>query len=247
MALNKNIKRLTLICFLIVIVLLILSCEEVIKTPDTIMIGDPSKILINIYDKIIISQVPNERIELNIDVDNDDIDDFKLGSSWSSIVYGTYKRSYIECLNNEASLLYSIDQFDTVFITQEYDTLYNPDIQVHIYEIKACEKADSNYSIFEISKVLSVLQDGDKIRKEDNFLQDQYIFYSLSNTFVMEYYNNDTCVVQHYDPKTCISFPNDKVVYIGIKMATNGDIKLGWIKLNVSGRQIHLIESAIQK
>lgn len=250
MALNKNIKTLKLIQFLIVIVLLILSCKKEEVRPDTIIIGNPSNMLINIYDTILKSPFPTYADYINLDIDNDNIIDFKLKSVYGIHPEGlmTFKYSEIDYLDNEgvhqdALLLYSTEQFDTLFFTR--DTLYDPEINtVHIYRNEACENVDNNYSISRISKVLTVLQDGDEIRKEDNFLHNGFRFYYRNSDYSMDI--NDT-IVFHTNFANCISFPNDEVVYIGIKRLINGDIKLGWIKLNVSGRQIHLLESAIQK
>jgi hypothetical protein len=126
---------------------------------------------------------------------------------------------------------------------------------VYIYNttIYSCMKISDADSIVKIAPNqfrLKAKTKGESINKAAFNKSDTVI---LSDEWYSQYVSpitqNDTLIYNYVDyHSTCNSFPQDKILYVGIKVKTSNVEKIGWIKISISDNyKISILESAIQK
>ena len=222
------------------------------KNPSSkIVFGDVSNMFVRNYDTLIVRDELTFSKSFEIDVDNDNITDFRLSSlnlngSWlhAGIANGTS----INCLHNSASLL-SFLETDSLFFNVIVDTIVNSsDVTIHIQYASSCSRIAFDDTIINITENNKILQKdpGEYLSIDERFVSDSItITRAQYSSFPMIINQNpDTTVYANsLYLGNCNLMPNEKVLYFGIRI---GD-KLGWIKLLIiRDYKILLLESAIE-
>ncbi len=188
---------------------------------------------------------------LDIDLDKDDIPDFKISAGTvGSPGLGYYSSVTIKSLHDSACI--HITEFsDTLYIHTEYDTSYDGNfIYIDISEIKDCQKNDPGAAIFSIRTIknASCFYQGDTI--QNNFSWHGDILLSSRSDF-NSWFDNEprgdtTFYNYYYTYDDCHMFPQQSAVYIAVKTMQGGNTYLGWIKLNViNNATIVIFETAV--
>ena len=236
----------------------IISCKKEVSLPDennSIIIGKTSGLLTKTYDAVLIGEY-NGLKSFDLDVNGDNIPDFRFTSEiWGSPGLGQHPQSRLLCLNNN-SLIFGYLNTDTTYLDFESDTSYGQNMTpVYIYNttIYSCMKISDADSIVKIAPNqfrLKAKTKGESINKAAFNKSDTVI---LSDEWYSQYVSpitqNDTLIYNYVDyHSTCNSFPQDKILYVGIKVKTSNVEKIGWIKISISDNyKISILESAIQK
>jgi hypothetical protein len=139
-------------------------------------------------------------------------------------------------------------RIDTNYLNTSTRTITGLKTEIYIYKRYTCERISSEDSIISIktSNEVKALGKGAIINRYDNFKSDTIEltekWYSYPPRTIYE--SNDTTIFQvDIYANDCSEFPNDKIVYLGIKV---GD-RLGWIKLSVMDNyRISILESSVQ-
>ncbi|MEI6823670.1 MAG: hypothetical protein WCL51_17195 [Bacteroidota bacterium] len=236
----------------------IISCKKEVSLPDennSIIIGKTSGLLTKTYDAVLIGEY-NGLKSFDLDVNGDNIPDFRFTSEiWGSPGLGQHPQSRLLCLNNN-SLIFGYLNTDTTYLDFQSDTSYGQNMTpVYIYNttIYSCMKISDADSIVKIAPNqfrLKAKTKGESINKAAFNKSDTVI---LSDEWYSQYVSpitqNDTLIYNYVDyHSTCNSFPQDKILYVGIKVKTSNVEKIGWIKISISDNyKISILESAIQK
>ncbi len=248
------------ICFLFV------SCKKdtTVKKTEVVddsklIIGNNSDINLISYNTNVISPSYNQLESLNIDINGDNVSDFKFTSYIDAYMGGTQliDEAKILCLNPN-SLICGIIKTDSTFL-HRYTTvsaLTNNSITVNNYNNYLCNRMSSNDSIISIKpnqfKILPK-NNGDALKKSEIFFCDTVLIgfdNSFSTGFAPQILHQDTIfnTITSYNGYCGSLIPQNTVFYIGVKIKGWQSEKLGWIKLSVNDKfKISLIESAIQK
>jgi len=219
----------------------------------SVIIGDYTNMVCHTYDSVVV--YPVQPCSINLDVDNDHVDDFRLISSmWGSAGVGHHPRSDIQCLTINASLS-GFFTTDTLFIAFDSSTFTGNDGKIHMnaFERLSCHPiGDYSNPIVIKPNTFKIIV---KMAPEKVGIQD--VFNSDSLTLMDESYGlppyttirNDTVIHRILiDYKNCDVFPQDEVNYIGFRIMHGSYIKYGWIKLSLTDiNKLIIFETAIQK
>ena len=231
------------------------ACKKEEKE-DFIQMGKTNKMIINSYDTLLVGGY-NTASVLEIDINKDGVNDFKLKSEiWGSPGMGQHPAASIACLSENCSIkgqLVNDSTFYRSFVHSYYGENGSP-FYIQYYQTY------SNIRINEYDSVFSILTDVFKV----NYLNYSDVIYQSdlyqSKNFVLtEGYSatidgpypnvtNDTVrsyfVTHYYNSNT---IPDNTLSYIGVKLKSSNEEKLGWIKLGVTDSyKIILLETAIQ-
>ena len=235
----------------LLLAIVLISCEKQSITPKEqfLVIDDNNQYVITQYDTILRGGYYDPQF-LNIDLDDDNIMDFKfLVNIWGSPGMGDFYEVTFYCLHPDAFL--NITEFtDTLYSYIEYDTIRNGvNTTINIYQIRDCHKNEPNASIFSIEKKInaSFFNSGDTIQGNSyrcdtiKLANDSYI-----NPWDPETRGDTTIYSYHYIYDDCYSFPQQATKYIIVKTILGEKKYFGWIKLNVlNSYSIVIFETAV--
>lgn len=220
---------------------LILGCENP-SLGDEVITGDENDMFVNSYDELLtLENTDLLEIENEIDVDGDNVNDFKLILSYK-LGIGTMPNpiSTITCLHS-ASVILGYKENDTIYhclpvipdMTEYYtcnDFSFDPGLTCEVDEVFIDEPK------------LEVKLENEIIRLKDSFIYDSFTVFSLHS--VEKSCRDCNSVYWNY---TCDDVPVNQIIYLGIQITSNGIKRLGWIKLYAPDRnRILLISSGIQ-
>lgn len=219
------------------------------------MLGDYDKLIITQYDTVIIGGY-NEELFIDLDLNDDNIYDFRLSSQiWGSPGMGYHPSASIICLNT-TSLIKGYITNDTIYYRIYSDTTfleYGIPLEIRNTSVYSCEKSNPDDSIVEIKYdkfYMSYLSKGDSILASDIYDTDTYNLsddgYREWPTTIVKEDITYTNFVQYYE--ACRHMPNDDILYIGILLNVKDNDKLGWLKICLSDDyKVLLLETAIEK
>ena len=244
--------------FLIALLMIAMACQ---KDPDPNNNGqDPSTtdgMIVTIYDTIM--EYDDNSKPFILDLNGDGTDDIKIETVYDGpLTIGNYQTLSLYCLNGSIEVLgdsivkETYSHRDTTITTNNGWTT-----TTYGYTFSTCDKVDEtdyvgNTKVFE-------LQASDA--KDPLSLNDHFQFAEVKifrENFSYSLYDPDeatqTVMGNHnkyiYD---CWNFPIDEEKYIGFKLITNGETRLGWLKIKLHptwGNSVvdtELIETAIQR
>lgn len=245
---------------ILVIVALGVGCQKKKASKhSSIEIGNKRHAQVTEQNLIIASSGFNDVQFGQLDIDGDGLNDILLKSVITgSPGIGVWNGYEITSWNPNlefASGLYDLENWI------KYDTSYfehpiSGQIYVTFIEKKACMQLDSLYSLSSVQTDLvntSIFPEGYKLNKSDFFSTEIYNLttqgdYS-SNPYHL-YTSNDTLYhsASQVYREACTPVKNGFTGYLGLKLTTSGEEKLGWIKLSIQdGYKIQIFETAIQQ
>ena len=212
------------------------SCRKenkVSQTKDRIVIGDYSDMRANNYDTILKLDHQSEILhesEIGIDINNDNIDDYKLNISNGNY----YPIMKILSLSPNSMLDGELVADSTFYHVDGNKTYYS------------CRRMTENDAVKKISPdvfILTPKEEKDIINSNDYFKSDTVIFIDESYS---DYWGHGT--YEDYYDNTCNNLPSNVELFIGIKLLENNLEKLGWIKILILDNNVLVItESAVQR
>ncbi len=229
--------------------LLFSSCKK--KSEISIVIaGDPLGMDINTYDYLIARTLYKTSFE--IDVNNDQVNDFRLVSfnlSGTAMGVSPQNGSSLVCQHNNATVLCSLET-DTLFAKKQIDTIVEGSkVRIYWSFLESCADfgpSDSIKKIWDQNKPL-VKRAGESITIDERAVADSMTLTRISYGTIMGqiYHNQDTTIyVQFAYLDECNTMINDTAIYFGIRIGE----RPGWIKLRIfDNYKILLVESAIAK
>lgn len=241
--------------FFILISLISCDKDEIwTNNNEEIKTGDYSGLLVNSYDTIIAGGYHMLR-EYSLDVNDDDIYDFKLSSEiFGSPGMGQHPRASIMSLNSN-SLFNGIITNDSIFHYEVIDiyTLENKTYKT-TYHKYTCDKDEDPRCLFSYMSPeyfkFTYFEPTEIISKSDFFKADTIDVIKHESTDVsLQVEKNDTIFnTQTYNSLSCNYLPPNTFMYVGIKITEGNNEKIGWIKLGVYNTiNLIILETAIQK
>ncbi|MEI6900148.1 MAG: hypothetical protein WCL00_09735 [Bacteroidota bacterium] len=238
--------------FISIILVFTLSCKKKEASPSSsIVFGNSTGMFVRIYDTLIARAELTYMRSFEFDVNNDNINDFKLVSfnlSGNSSHSGIQNGASI-CSLNKSSSLQSYLETDTLFFNIITDTTFQgSNVNILIQYASSCSRIASDDSIIKIWNQNKIIErkSGDHLSTSERFISDSITITRAENSSWTQiiHQNQDTTICSNstYLDK-CNSITNEKILYLGIRI---GD-KLGWIKLLImEDYKILLLESAIE-
>lgn len=239
-------------------ILVILSCEKdaIESNNDSkIKFGNYSKMLVQSHDTLIIGGY-NEIASYDLDINSDNSYDFRLTSEiFGSPGMGQYPQTKILSLNSNC-LINGHLLNDTTFYHSQIDTSYGENwspVYISYTSSYSCQRIDIYDSIISIQPErfnISYFNSEESILRSDYYIADTLrLSDELYADIDFPIIKNDTIIYNYiYYHSTCNSIPNDMIMYIGIKIKSMNDEKIGWIKLGViNDFKVLILETAIQK
>jgi hypothetical protein len=234
----------------------VLACEKdstKTNSREEIFTGNDSKMLVNRLDTMLIGGY-NQVANFNLDLDGDGSPDFRLTSEYyGSPGMGVYPRAQIVSLNSNSLINGNLIN-DTTFYHLQADTSYGENwtpVMISRTHIYSCGRTETNDSITNMEPdqfEISYLNSDEPINRDDYYqadtLQMNYALYYHADDPI---YSHDTIFYNYRSyTQSCYYFPTDQVRYIGIKIITDQEEKLGWIKLGLfDNYKIMIIETAL--
>ncbi len=241
--------------FLILIGLI--SCdkgETWTNNSEEIKTGDYSGLLVKSYDIIVDGEYHQLR-EFSLDVNDDDVYDFKLSSEiFGSPGMGQYPRTTIMSLNSN-SLFHGNVTSDSIFHYVFID-IYTSENKTYktTYHKFTCDNDEDPRCVFSYMSPeyfkFTYFETDEIILKSDSFKTDTIDVIRHESTEVgLQVEKNDTIFnTQTYNSLSCNYFPTNTFKYVGIKIIDGNKEKIGWIKLGVYNTiNFIILETAIQK
>jgi len=235
----------------------LISCDKDDKQTNNsneIKTGDYSGLLVIRYDTIIAGGYHMLR-EFSLDVNNDDINDFKLSSEvWGSPGMGQHPYAKVMSLNSNSLINGNIIR-DSIYyysVTDIY-TSENKTYKTFYHKYTSDKNEDPRCSFSSMGEEyfkVSYYDADEIISKSDFFLSDTINFNNYQFTEIGTPVEiNDTIVnsmTTHYFAYNYL--PVNTFKYIGIKISEGNNERIGWIKLGVYNTiNIIVLETAIQK
>jgi hypothetical protein len=192
---------------------------------------------------------------IDLDVDKDSLPDIRLSSNiLGSPGIGEHPEVRLASLKSEAKFFGKISN-DTTFAHNSITSFQGDNNTVIIYNSTtySCRKlapADTVFNVvydnFRISKLWidSTISISGTFASDTCLLTNDWMSYPGSPVF-----DNDT--IFYYTSSrddSCYGFPEGEVCYIGFRMDTGNEQKLGWLKIKINDSfRITVLETAIQK
>jgi hypothetical protein len=221
---------------------------------NTVQFGNYNNMQISYPDTVIMGGY-NQGTFFTIDFDGNGLDDIGLESSIpGSPGMGMHPQSRIFCLHDDVALLGYLEN-DTSFLNRYVQIMNGPNQTIEIYENLnvTCYRMDPQDSILSIDYDKFQLKASSK--EEDFSLSDSFNTDTLrlsTDSFGYPYdilhISQDTVKYTRRNYFSgCNSFPENEILYIGLRIKKNDKHKLAWIKLSISDKyKIFLLETAIQ-
>lgn len=227
-----------------------------------IRFGDTMGMIVTTYNSIM--EYDEQWNPIVIDLDGDGTNDIRIETYYDGpLAIGQFQELTLHCLNSPHSSIRihgenaekeSYSHRDTTI------TNYNDWTQIiYNYTYSTCGKIEENdpvstSTVFEIT----AHDFNDHLNTDDHFefLQKTFLFRENIEYTLMDDYNEEEYIVTGSHIKhvySCWYFPTDEEKYIGFKLITNGETRLGWLKIKLcptwGGRVVdtQLIETAIQE
>lgn len=193
-----------------------------------------------------------------IDIDGDGTNDVRFKSFISgSPGLGTFNGYKIESMHSNFEIAGTLSN-EATWIS--YDTSYSEhpvtgEIYVMWIENRACTQLDASYSLYQVDNdVLTTTKysSGSILNKTDYFTDEVKNLLSpgdFSSNPILEYTSNDTLYhsVNNTYNEVCAPASNSFSGYLGVRLTTATEQKLGWIQLSINdGYKIVVNETAIQ-
>ena len=244
--------KIRLATLLIFILPLLEACERSNQNvpAEFIIIGSTENMKILHLDTILIGGY-NDKKSLNIDLNDDGANDYRL----NSYIFGsTHKPSYgssIECLHENARLLTSSIMDTTYYCCshEQIDDDYPSEVRIYYYNNYNCTRLSDKDSIVSIQEI-NIVQDsylGDTLSRTDSFSSDTIEFsYGASNHTQWTIYESNDTIMYQVDIYECYKYKikNNKLVYFGL----NFHEKFGWLKLSITDNyKMSIFEVSIQE
>lgn len=239
---------------LILISCVLFSCKKTNSVSSDITIGDTNQMYVQFLNVNLDGDYYDPEI-YELDLNNDGIKDISFRSEIvGSPGMGLHSRSFVHCLNSNASIYLESFQ-DTTFLIDSINVLQNNgEVMVIHSSTFSCFQLNSTAIIYDISNK-SLIQPFDLGATLNNDLG--FSSFATDQNFIrgngglgleLDSSNFDTTFYTSiYTIAECYDFPQDNYKYIGVKVMANGIDKLGWIKLKISSdRIISISESALQ-
>ena len=251
--------------FLIALLMIAMACQkdpdpnnngQDPSTTDGIVFGQTDGMIVTIYDTIM--EYDDNSKPFVLDLNGDGTDDIKIETVYDGpLTIGNYQTLSLYCLNGSIEVLgdsivkETYSHRDTTITTNNgwTTTLYG-------YTFSTCDKVDEtdyvgNTKVFELkaSDVNDLLSPDDHFQFAEVKLFEEnkeYSWYDPDEATQTVIGNQNKYI---YD---CWNFPTDEEKYIGFKLITDGETRLGWLKIKLcptwGGRVVdtQLIETAIQ-
>lgn len=243
--------------FCIIMIFAFFSCDKGdswTNNNEEIKTGDYSGLLVKSYDTIIAGGYHMLR-EYSLDVNNDDVYDFKLSSEiFGSPGMGQHPQAKIMSLNSN-SLFHGIITNDSIFHYEVIDiSTYDNKTYKTTYHKYTCDKDDDPRCLFSYLNQeyfkFSYFDPDEIISVSDDFQADTIDILPHGSTEVsLQTEKNDTIFqTQTTYSLSCNYFPYHTFKYVGIKIKEGNKEKIGWIKLGVYDTiNFIILETAIQK
>ena len=249
-------------------VLLSNACEDFKQpneSPDSIIIGDTTNMLITEYDTLIKADVGQE-INLDLDINNNGSNDFRFTSELRDLSYNVNEphATFLSLDNN--CCIYGKYSVDTIYIYVNEVSSYNKDQTIayitHYIDI-ACYRVRKDDPIFYIQPPTyypRYLYSNKEISISSAFQPDTIDLNIWSEGFN---FGNNVPIVRSGGPyyedgipvyyevgyhNDCYAMPDDMEIYLGIKLTDIEGDRLGWIKFGLlQGYKLIIFETAIQR
>ena len=226
--------------------------------PEGIRFGDTSGMIVTTYNTIM--EYDESWLPFFLDLNGDGRDDISIETFYDGpLAIGEFQELTLYCLNEKTEILgdsvvkETYSHRDTTIITNNgwTNTQYN-------YTFSTCDKVDEtdyvgSTKVFELkaSDLNNPLSLNDHFQSAVVKLFRETIAYEWMDDLNEE----EQYVVHSYNKYIydCWNFPTDEEKYIGFKLITNGEPRLGWLKIKLcptwGGRVVdtQLIETAIQE
>ena len=248
-------KKIVLI--LLIICISIYACKKENLELNTVQIGNVENMILTKYDTILVGG-NNEAKSIDLDLNNDNLNDFRLTSEVRTYPgEGPHPEAILLCLNENSHIMGQLVS-DTTFYRDFVDS-YNegngPPLYIHYYY------RYSNHRDYETDSIISIqtnvfkvdfLNEDDIIYHSNEYQSDNFVLTESWSAEVSGPYpniTNDTMRIfteTHWYNGNVI--PEDRLTYIGFKLKDADKEKLGWIKLRVIDNYIIiLLETAVQE
>ena len=214
-----------------------------------VIVGSTENMRVLHLDTILIGSYQDKR-SLNIDLNEDGYDDYRLNSYIFGSTHNPSYGSSIECLHEDATLLTS-SVMDTTYYCCSNEQISDEqpgEIRIYYYNNFNCTRLNDEDSIVSYQKI-NIVQDtylGDTLDFSDRFSSDTLEFakgwYNLTEEIIYE--SNDT-IIYKIDIYECYKYrvKNNKLVYFGLKL----NDKFGWLKLSITDDyKMSIYEATIQ-
>lgn len=244
-------------CLFFFFLIVFISCDKGdswTNNNEEIKTGDYSGLIVKSYDTIIAGGYHMLR-EFNLDVNNDDVYDFKLSSEiFGSPGMGQHPRASIMSLNSK-SLFHGNITSDSIFHYEVID-VYTSENKTYktTYHKYTCDKDEDPRCLFSYMSPeyfkFTYFETDEIILKSDSFKTDTIdVIHHESTDVSLQVEKNDTIFnSQTYNSLSCNFFPPNTFKYVGIKIIDGDKEKIGWIKLGIYNTiDFIVLESAIQK
>ena len=224
---------------------------------DKIIFGNTEGMMVTSYNSIM--KFDDNTKPFILDLNGDGTDDIKIETVYDGpLAIGNYQTLSLYCLNGSIEILgdsivkETYSHRDTTITTHDGWTT-----TTYGYTFSTCDKVDEtdyvgNTKVFE----LKASDANDPLSLTDHFQSAEVKLFR--ENFNYSYYDPDeeTQTVIGNQNKyiyDCWNFPTDKEKYIGFKLTTNGESRLGWLKIKLCPTwgggvvDTQLIETAIQE
>ena len=244
-------------CLLYLLVLVVtFACKKEEKN-NFIQMGKTNKMIINSYDTLLVGGYNTSSV-LEMDINKDGINDYKLKSEIiGSPGMGQHPTASIACLSENCTIkgqLLNDTTFYKSFVHSYYGENGSP-LFIQYYQTYSKIRTNEYDSVFSIqTNVFKVnyLDDSDVIHQSDLYQSKNFVLTEGYSTTIDGPYpdmTNDTVriyyVTHNYNSNV---IPNNTLSYIGLKLKSANEEKLGWIKLGVvDNYKIILLETAIHE
>lgn len=228
---------------------------------DKINFGDTLGMIVTSYDTIM--EFDDNTKPLVLDLDGDGIDDIKIETVYDGpLAIGEFQTLSLYCLNENIEMLgdsvisETYSHRDTTITTNNYGWT----TKQYNYTFSSCGKVNgndgvgvTNVFVFELkaNDANNLLSLGDHFQCAEVKLFRENMEYEWMNEYhEEEQYAESSHNKYIYD---CWNFPTDEEKYIGFKLTTNGEPRLGWLKIKLcptwggSVVDTQLLETAIQQ
>jgi len=200
-------------------------------------IGDYSGMDVNTYDTII--NLGYNFIPFNFDIDNDDINDFRISYADSVIRNNEgFMAGVIECLDQNMYLS-TIHTVDTTYFSRRTQTTLVNRVHISIYSTYQCANTEGfSISETETNIHLKPYYPEENISPNDFWQYGKFVFGNLrdepSSTY-SDVVTTDTIWIRYkVSFLDCYFLPVNQDIYIGIKKVRGLHSRYGWIKLRLN-------------
>jgi hypothetical protein len=226
--------------------------EEEPERSGEIVIGEYEGMKIQHHDTILAGGY-HQKAGYTIDIDLDGQDDLTLISNiWGSPGMGQHPEADISSLNKSLGIHGIVFQ-DTTFYYHKIDTFYYSKVEIYIRNRYSCRREHPEDQVNRIRENFQprAMKRGERLNRADFFLSDTSLSLNYSSYWQWRELlsTSDTLIVDgYYAFYDCHTFPDDEICWVGLRKETPDGIKLGWLKIIISGHyKISILESAIQE